>query len=225
MDGSLKVLILDTDAGHAERAIAELKGDGGECDAWLATTQDQFVRALEQFDPKIILAAFQIPGFDGMAALALARTHCPDAPFIFVADAVGEERVAAALKGGAADYVLKTSLARLSGVVQRALDEAAMAVAHQREQERISRLNRIYAVLNGVNSAIIRVGDRDRLFREVCAIAVNHGLFRMAWIGVAVPGATKVKPVAWVGADGGYLDDVGSSVDTVSDDDGIAGQA
>jgi diguanylate cyclase (GGDEF)-like protein len=225
MDGSLKVLILDTDAGHAERALAELKRDGGECDAWLATSEDQFVRALEQFDPKVILAAFHIPGFDGMTALALARTHCPDTPFIFVADAVGEERVAAALKGGAADYVLKTSLARLSGVVRRALDEAARAVAHQREQERISRLNRIYAVLNGVNSAIIRVGDRDRLFREVCAIAVNHGLFRMAWIGVAVPGATKVRPVAWVGADGGYLDDVGSSVDTVSDDHGIAGQA
>ena len=47
----------------------------------------------------------------------------------------------------------------------------------------ISHLNRVYAVLSGINTLIVRVRDRDELFEEACRIAVEQGEFRMAWIG------------------------------------------
>ena len=77
------------------------------------------------------------------------------------------------------------------------------------EQRQIVRLNRMHAVLSGINSAIVRVEDRDTLLFEACRIAVQAGGFRMAWVGLADPGQNKVTPVAWHGLDDGYLDEVG----------------
>ena len=66
---------------------------------------------------------------------------------------------------------------------------------------RIKRLNRVYAVLSGINSLIVRVRDRDELFREACRIAVEDGQFKMAWIGAVDRSAMKIVPIALAGAE------------------------
>ena len=71
----------------------------------------------------------------------------------------------------------------------------------KRAEARIRYLNRVYATLSGINTLIVRVHDRDELFREACRIAVEVGGFRMAWIGSVDRGAAKVTPVAWAGSD------------------------
>jgi diguanylate cyclase (GGDEF)-like protein/PAS domain S-box-containing protein len=50
----------------------------------------------------------------------------------------------------------------------------------KRADERIRRLNRVYAVLSGINGAIVRIRDREELFREACRIAVAEGEFVLA---------------------------------------------
>lgn len=64
------------------------------------------------------------------------------------------------------------------------------------QQQRIARLSRIHAVLSGINSTIVRVRNREQLFDEACHIAVEHGKFRMAWIGLADPETPDVIVVA-----------------------------
>ena len=66
--------------------------------------------------------------------------------------------------------------------VRRLLDDGAER--RQKADDRIRRLNRVYAVLSGINALIVRVRDKDELFRESCRIAVDHGKFHIAWIGV-----------------------------------------
>jgi diguanylate cyclase (GGDEF)-like protein/PAS domain S-box-containing protein len=73
-------------------------------------------------------------------------------------------------------------------------------------EERISRLNRVYAVLSGINAVIVRARERDRLFAEACRIAVEQGGFRMAWIGMADRETWVVKPVASYGDVRGFFD-------------------
>ncbi|HYR34789.1 MAG TPA: EAL domain-containing protein [Burkholderiales bacterium] len=68
-----------------------------------------------------------------------------------------------------------------------------------RAQERIRRLNRVHAVLSGINSAIVRIRDRQELFQEACRVAVDAGRFVMAWIGVVDREAGLVDPVATAG--------------------------
>jgi len=65
--------------------------------------------------------------------------------------------------------------------------------------EKIKRLNRVYAVLSGINTLIVRVRDRQQLFNEACRIAVEHGNFGLAWIGLFDPATLDVTPVASAG--------------------------
>ena len=44
-------------------------------------------------------------------------------------------------------------------------------------QRKIARLNRVYALLSGINSAIVRIRDRDALFKEACRLATMEGGF------------------------------------------------
>jgi len=47
-------------------------------------------------------------------------------------------------------------------------------------EARIDRLNRVYAMLSGINSAIVRIRERDELLQEACRIAVAEGGFILA---------------------------------------------
>ena len=75
----------------------------------------------------------------------------------------------------------------------RDITERILAESH------IKNLNRIYAVLSGINALIVRVRGRDELFQEACRIAIEAGQFRMAWIGLLDREDMLVKPTAWDG--------------------------
>jgi len=73
------------------------------------------------------------------------------------------------------------------------------------QEEKITRLSRIKSVLSGINSTIVRIRDRQELFKETCRIAVEHGEFMMAWIGWLDPDTHEVRPIAQAGAIGDLL--------------------
>jgi signal transduction histidine kinase len=76
----------------------------------------------------------------------------------------------------------------------------------QRAAEHIRQLNRVYTVLSDINQTIVRERDSQALLEAACRIAVEKGQFRMAWIGM-IDGATRqLKPIAWGGTVGGYLE-------------------
>jgi diguanylate cyclase (GGDEF)-like protein/PAS domain S-box-containing protein len=87
------------------------------------------------------------------------------------------------------------------------VDGIARDITERHEQEqKIAHLNRIHAVLSGINAAIVRIRDRRELFHEACRIAVEHGKFGLAWIGTFDPETLEVTPVASVGVeDCGFL--------------------
>ncbi len=72
-------------------------------------------------------------------------------------------------------------------------------ITQRKEHEnKIARLNRIQAMLSGINSAIVRIRDRDELFKEACRIATEHGAFPIVLIGMA-GSDSQLEPVAWSG--------------------------
>src|SRR5882762_9788787 len=78
-------------------------------------------------------------------------------------------------------------------------------VTEERKAEtRIIRLNRVYAMLSGINALIVRVRDREELFKEACRIAVQAGQFPVAYVAVADPRDQRVKAVAWAGDECGF---------------------
>ncbi|MBI4632593.1 MAG: PAS domain S-box protein [Deltaproteobacteria bacterium] len=61
-------------------------------------------------------------------------------------------------------------------------------------EEKIIRLNRMYAFISEINHAIVRVRSREELFEEICRIAAEYGKFHMAWIGLVDNEQRSVKP-------------------------------
>ncbi|MEO6422182.1 MAG: EAL domain-containing protein [Candidatus Nitrotoga sp.] len=72
-------------------------------------------------------------------------------------------------------------------------------------QASIIFLNRVYAMLSGVNTLIVRVRDLDEVFRETCRIAVEVGGFRMALIAIVDRSSLKIVPIASAGKDEALL--------------------
>ncbi|MCF8358982.1 MAG: PAS domain S-box protein [Prolixibacteraceae bacterium] len=92
--------------------------------------------------------------------------------------------------------------------LQLMMDTVWKIVKRREDDVKIRKLNRLYAFISQVNQAIVHNRNRQKLFDEVCRIAIEHGKFRMAWIGMANTGKQVVKPCSWAGLEGKYLSDV-----------------
>ncbi len=120
----LRILMLEDSAADAELNAHMLRKAGIEFTSTRVEQRDEFIAALLEFKPDLVLADFRLPHFDGMSALAIVRERHPHLPFIFVTGAMGEETAVDSLHQGANDYVLKDRLHRLPEAAVRALDEA-----------------------------------------------------------------------------------------------------
>jgi PAS domain S-box-containing protein len=120
----LRILLLEDNPVDAELNQHVLRKAGIEFHARRVERRDEFITALEEFCPDLVLADFCLPGFDGLQALALCRQRWPYLPFIIVSGALGEEAAVQTLHQGASDYLLKDRLNRLPDAVQRSLLEA-----------------------------------------------------------------------------------------------------
>ena len=173
LPATIRVLLTEDVVSDAELEVRELKRAGLRIAHRIADTEESFTAALREFSPDIILSDFSMPHFDGMSALAAAREVRPEVPFIFVSGTIGEEYAIRALKNGATDYVLKSNLVRLPAAVERALADAE-------QRRRLARLSRIREFSSQINSALVRLRERDPLFQEFCRIAVSRGGFVLA---------------------------------------------
>ena len=120
----LRILLLEDDPQDAMLIQELLETDHFVCEINCVQTRAEFLAGLRSGGIDLILADYQLPSFDGLSALELARSERHDLPFIFVSGMIGEETAVDALRIGATDYILKPRLARLVPAVQRALREA-----------------------------------------------------------------------------------------------------
>lgn len=125
MVGPIRILILEDNPADAELIQFELREGGFTFTAKIVTAEKEYVQAIQDCCPDLILSDYDLATYNGAAALAEARSRCPDTPFILVTGAIGEDRAIEILTQGAKDYVLKKRLQqRLVPAVQRALAEA-----------------------------------------------------------------------------------------------------
>ena len=141
MHTMIHMLHLEDDPPDAELVQTALAQAGLACRITRVQTRDEFETALRDDGTDIILADYQLPMYDGISALRLAKELRPDVPFIFVSGAMGEEAAIEALTQGATDYVLKHNLSRLAAAVQRALEESRNRRERKLAQEALQRSN------------------------------------------------------------------------------------
>ena len=201
MQPELRLLIVEDAAEEVELAVWRLKAGGITCVHRRVEREAEFRDALHNWHPDLVLSDFTLPQFDGMSALAIAAAEAPDVPFIFLSGTIGEERAIEALRRGAMDYVLKSNPARLVPAVLRALEEAESRRARRVAEERVARLTRVLQMLSGINTAVVRIRERDELLREACRLAHRVGGYSHVFIALVDPGTRKARATAWAGAE------------------------
>ncbi len=139
MDKELRILILDDVPADAELEEHELRKAGLVFTSKVVDTKEAFLEELDEFVPDIILSDYDLPTFDGLAALRIAKKKCPDVPFILVTWKLGEEFAIKTLKKGATDYVLKDNLQRLVIAVKRALEETKLITERKLAEARLKQ--------------------------------------------------------------------------------------
>ncbi len=134
MDEPLRVLIVEDSMEDTFFIVRELQRGGYAVDFERVETQKAMEQALDQKEWDLVISDYQMPGFDGSAALELFRAAELDVPFIIVSGVLGEIRAVEMLKSGAHDYVMKDNLARLAPATRREL-AAAQERRNQRQTE------------------------------------------------------------------------------------------
>ncbi len=94
---------------------------------------------------------------------------------------------------------IKTPVRDAEGKLIGVLGIARDITERNQAQARVVYLNRVYAVLSGINTLIVRVRERGELFSQACRIAVEAGGFRMAMIANVDRSSMKIVPLASAG--------------------------
>ena len=131
-DQPLRVLHLEDNPFDAELIQRSLRGDGLHCEILRVDSKPRFEKALEEGSFDVVLCDYNLPGYDGLAALQLVRELRPNLPVLLISGTLDKAEAVKSLQMGATDYLVKKRLNRLGPAVRRALDEAE----HQRERLR-----------------------------------------------------------------------------------------
>src|SRR4051812_14898170 len=98
MKSPKRLLVLEDDATDAELLRRHLSASWPSCEIVHVRNKSAYLSILPETSFDLILSDYSIPGFGGPSALASAREHCPNTPFIFVSGAIGDEIAVESLK-------------------------------------------------------------------------------------------------------------------------------
>jgi two-component system cell cycle sensor histidine kinase/response regulator CckA len=135
----LRVLILEDNPQDAELMAAMLRHAGYSLTLQVTDSREQFEQQLEQGNFDVILADYNLGGWNATDALRILRESGKDVPLVIVTGSLGDEAAVECIKQGAADYVLKDRLHRLPAAVDCALRDKAQRQAATRLEEQIRR--------------------------------------------------------------------------------------
>jgi PAS domain S-box-containing protein len=134
------MLIVEDSLADAELAVRELRRAGFEPDWTRVETEADYAANLHP-DLDLILSDCSMPEFSALRALALLRERGLVIPLVIVSGTIGEEAAVAAMKEGAADYLLKDRMGRLGHAVENALEKTRLKKERKQHIEHLRQKN------------------------------------------------------------------------------------
>ena len=125
----MAILIVDDDADTRARLERTLRESGDGFDVRHAASAKEALARVTGADVECVLLDYRLPDADGLSCLRELRRVRPDVPVLMVTGSGSEEVAVEAMKGGAADYVVKhaTYAQVVPGRVREMLGRRALA--------------------------------------------------------------------------------------------------
>ena len=176
----MRILFVDDSESDVQLLLRRLRVDGIEAEHRRVAAEAPLREACtgERWD--IALVDYNIPGFAGLAAMAVITELTPDTPMITVSGAIDEDTAVATLTSGAVDYVLKDNLTRLAPAVRRAIAgaETRRDLRHRSEEARTSK----FALDHSSFPVVMALEDGTVTYANAAAAAIS-GLAEAHFVG------------------------------------------
>lgn len=78
--------------------------------------------------------------------------------------------------------------------------------------ERVKLHNKVYALLSNMNQLIVRAKDETQILNDACRLAVDYGMFRLAWVGIIDETTGRIIPKYFYGSQSEYLKSLNISI-------------
>jgi two-component system, NtrC family, response regulator AtoC len=135
---SVAILIIEDEIVLAKNMRTYLERNGYEVRC--AESAEEGLAALEEFRPDVVLLDFNLPGMDGLQAMARIRAFDAAVRVIMITGHGSVEIAVEAMKAGALDFLTKpVALAKLRLLIQRATEnaqrESALDYYHKRDSQ------------------------------------------------------------------------------------------
>jgi PAS domain S-box-containing protein len=135
MNESIRILIVEDFPPDVELAEREINKTFKSCEFRHVEMREDYLAALEEFQPDIIISDYRLPRFDGLSALKLAQDITPLTPVIILTSAINEDTAVDCMKKGATDYVIKEYIKRLGQSIVHALEERKLREERKHAEE------------------------------------------------------------------------------------------
>ena len=139
MEQEYRILIAEDIPSDAMLAEHELKQVLKHFRTMIVETEKDFIAALEEFKPDLIISDYKMPSFDGLRALTITLEKSPLTPVIIATGSMNEETAVDCMKAGAADYVIKEHLRRLGQAVIIALEQKKIKAGILEAEDRLKK--------------------------------------------------------------------------------------
>lgn len=144
MNKPLKILLLEDVPEDVHLIERTLRKVDMAFTSFVVKGKEEFEKALEEFEPEVVLADHSLPQFNSIEAFDLfgrfQAARGISVPFILVTGNVSEEFAIQMLKAGVDDYILKTALKRLPSAIESALEKCKVKNDRLRYHNRIVRM-------------------------------------------------------------------------------------
>lgn len=178
----LKILCLEYAEVDAILIREQLQSYGLSFQFDHVTSKFEYTDKLKSETYDLILSDYNLPRFNGSAALVLSKKICPLVPFICVSGTIGEDLAVELMQLGASDYILKDKLSKLPIAVERSLRKAdALKTRLESEKEirnmkeALEKLNQRLNDIREDERASIAREIHDRLGQSLTALKIDAG--------------------------------------------------
>ena len=159
-----RILIVDDNSNDAALMVRTLKKADMDITELVVSDRQEYARAVEEFEPDVVLTDYQLPSFNGSDAMRTLHTVRPLVPAIIVTGSLGDERAAELVREGAADYILKGNLHRLPVAVKRVIRESEQRHRqNQAEREAEAQGTRLSQLFAGSMDGIVVLDARGEI--------------------------------------------------------------
>lgn len=157
----VRILHFEDKVNDADEIIQLLKDEGLDFDSKVVAKKEDFFKAIESFQPHLILCDYYLPSTDSVQILNELKNSGIEIPFIILTGEISESFALEAIKHGADDYVLRERPYRLSLAIKSILEKNRL------NEERIKAMRKAFEekvslqVMIDNTSAVVYSIDKD----------------------------------------------------------------